>query len=285
MPHPAPPEKRRSILRLYVGTAAWTRLNQPAHQSMRILHTSDFHGSLPWFRWLRATARHYDLVCITGDLLAMCDDDGEQAQTHTELISATLRNFPTPLAISSGNHDVISGDVTISPQWLHRLRGPQVWADGDRFVLHGRQFRCIAWGSPLQPAAPGEIWLAHAPPDGCLPGNLLHGGDGGDHEFGELCRAGRGPWLALCGHVHAPVLWCGMAGNTRVFNPGRSNVAPFPDHIRIDLDRGLAEHRCWLDASRSERLLHPSAESSLAGLGEGTWRQRPSRILRPVPRT
>jgi predicted phosphodiesterase len=232
---------------------------------VRILHLADLHGLLSWFRWARTTACHYDLVCITGDLLGPCDE--EDLQTPAEQVSAELRDFPGPLALCSGNHDLMPGDEAGASLWLRRRRRPNVWIDGDTFVLRGQPFCCIGWGSSLLPAAPGEIWLAHAPPDGCAPGNHRLGGDGGDFELGELCRAGLGPWLVLAGHVHEPAQWHGVAGATRVLNPGRSNVAPFPNHIGIDLLRDLAKWRrfCCPQASKS---LPGSLKCPLVGVAE-----------------
>ena len=86
------------------------------------------------------------------------------------------------------------------------------------------------------------MWLIHSPPDLC-PTGIARGGAGfGDPVFGELCRAGRGPRLALSGHVHEPQSWRAKIGRTWSLNPlgADFNGSDSPPHIGVDLAAGTA---------------------------------------------
>jgi predicted phosphodiesterase len=212
--------------------------------SRKILHCADLHGNLDWYRWLRQVAPTFDLVCIAGDLLNQRSDDSLRRQS--EQVSGLLGDFPAPLALCSGNHDVVSDDGTMpGTAWLHELRGPHRWVDGDRWPLLGHNFRSLGWNDPVPEAQPGEIWITHAPPERCTAGTSRRGEDYGDFDFGVDCRLHRGPRLALCGHVHEPQAWHDWVGATLAINPGCTPGAPFPNHFIVDLDRGTAEWRCF----------------------------------------
>ncbi|MBA4136666.1 MAG: hypothetical protein C0518_05050 [Opitutus sp.] len=193
---------------------------------MLLLHLSDIHGHLPWYRHLHRLARHFDLVVITGDLL----DREEDAPAVGEIL-ATL---PAPLAVCSGNHEGRLGTA-----WL-----PTAWhGDGAAFEFGGRRWRCLPWAEPL-PAdrGAGEIWLSHAPPSRSHVAVSRYGFDFGDDELGALCRRGRGPALVLCGHVHTPRHWQDRIGGTLALNPGSDRRAPLPPFNVVDLRRGIVTH-------------------------------------------
>ena len=215
---------------------------------MKILHVADLHGHLPWYDWLAREARRFDLVVVAGDLI----DLGVHAKLHpreqAQAISTVLRGFPVPLALCSGNHDQMPGNRDgwgLGENWLHGLRRPGRWIDGDRFTLGDVHFRCLPWGRPLLEAKEErEVWIVHAPANQTAPAcSTTDLTDWGDFELGEVCRARRGPWLALCGHVHSPRAWHGRAGPTLVLNPGRGSGQDNPNRIEIDVALGSATWR------------------------------------------
>jgi Icc-related predicted phosphoesterase len=209
---------------------------------MRLLHCTDFHANLDWFRWLAQVAPNYDLVCLSGDLL----DQGSPKTISRQKaeITAIISAIVTPMAICSGNHDVEPMEEEDSRRgWVSDLQRMDVWVDGDRFNLGWQAFYCHPWNEPIPPAASGDIWVIHAPPEGCLAAVGESGQRTGDFELGELCRRGLGPRLALCGHVHTPRSWSSKVGATRIFNPGYNAAAVWPSHIVFDLEGGSAIRR------------------------------------------
>ncbi|MDI1248815.1 MAG: metallophosphoesterase [Lacunisphaera sp.] len=210
--------------------------------SFRILHTADLHGRIDWLRWLHRQAPEFDLVVIAGDLLDLRDD--RRTKQKIDQISALLQSFPGPLAFCSGNHDPVPSDHgEEGPYWFRPLRRRNLWIDGDRFKLGGHDFHCLGWGNPVPPGRTGEVWITHAPPDGCIVGGSRYGHDFGDFELGQACRTEHGPSMVLCGHIHAPQCWQARVGQTLVLNPGHATDAPYPNHIVLDFDRGEAQLR------------------------------------------
>jgi Icc-related predicted phosphoesterase len=218
---------------------------------MRILHCTDFHANLGWFHWLAQAAPHYDLVCLSGDLLDM---GFPKTIPHQQAeIKAVLGAIATPLAICSGNHDMVHSEH--HPEgalWVRDLKRQNVWVDGDRFRLGGHHFHCQSWNEPIPPARSGEIWIIHAPPEGCAVAVSKYAGDVGDFEFSQLCLNAGGPRLALCGHVHSPQRWHSLVGVTRIFNPGCNATDPWPAHVVFDLAAGTATRR--LHGLQEERI-------------------------------
>ena len=207
---------------------------------MRILHVTDFHASDALYGWLSRESDGFDLVAFSGDLLDLnhpgpVGDQMDRVLAHMKLIAA-------PLALCSGNHDCA---VACEPRlelanWLKSAKRKNVWIDGDSFEMSGHKFRCIPWGGILPDAKAEEIWLFHSPPDEAPTGISRGGAEWGSFEFGELCRSSNGPRLALSGHVHDPQSWHAKVGRTWSLNPGRPDFAHMPNHVIIDLARGLA---------------------------------------------
>lgn len=210
---------------------------------MKILHCSDFHANDQWFRWLIKESPKYDLVCLAGDLLDLNIHRSFDGQIDKVL--AYLRQIKVPLAICSGNHDSLDSydGRLVGAVWLHYLRGPKVWVDGDRFALGGHSFRVLGWESALPIAAAGELWITHCPPDLCPTGVVRGGVDFGDFELGELARGRLGPRVAMSGHCHDRTQWWAKVGRTISLNPGRFD-GPWPAHIILDLhpDRNTATY-------------------------------------------
>ena len=207
---------------------------------MRILHVSDLHSADAHFEFVTEVCQYFDLVCLTGDLLDL--NARHPVGDQIERVLAHLGTIPVPLAICSGNHD---SEASLGPQleraaWLKEARRKNVWIDGDSFKMGSHAFRCIPWNGTLPEDGANEIWLIHAPPDETPTGISVGGAGWGDFEFGELCRAGRGPRLALSGHVHCPQRWYAKAGRTVSLNPGRPDTASTLNYIGLDLARGVA---------------------------------------------
>lgn len=79
---------------------------------MKILATSDIHNNSAQMKWILEASAQADLLLLAGDLLA-------EGQGREE-VAWWLRKIICPLAIASGNHDVMYG----GPHWLHALRSP-----------------------------------------------------------------------------------------------------------------------------------------------------------------
>jgi predicted phosphodiesterase len=207
---------------------------------MRILHCSDFHANDRWFRWLIEASLRYDLVCLAGDLMDL--NPYRSIDGRLERIAGYLKAIEAPLALCSGNHDsqAGSGPRLEHATWLQELRGEKCWVDGDRFELGGYRFRCIPWLSQEIEAGPDEIWVIHAPPDQTKTGITRGGIDFGDFTFGEQCRNGLGPRLALSGHVHDPKSWRAKVKRTWSLNPGCQEQGNPPRYIEIDLGKARA---------------------------------------------
>ncbi|RXK53499.1 hypothetical protein ESB00_17555 [Oleiharenicola lentus] len=204
---------------------------------MKILHVTDLHGNLPWYHWLAREAHRYDLICLSGDLIELNDSAPQQMAAITEV----LAGIRTPLAICSGNHDMVHARAQGGGAlWVSDLKRDGVWVDGDRFELGGEKFYCHRWNEPIPHAESEEIWITHAPPEWSVVSWGGRGGDLGDHEFALVCRAMRGPRIALCGHAHTPPGWTALVGRTQAFNPGHATNAPEPAHIVLDLSLGVA---------------------------------------------
>ena len=226
---------------------------------MKILHVSDLHSHPAWFAWLARVAAGYDLVCITGDLL----DGGQPDAIFDQMreISAAISRISTPIAICSGNHDMVhaKGDDPAA-LWVRDLVRPGVWADGDHFELFQRKFYCHPWIGPIPGASAGDIWIIHSPPEGSATSRSRGGDfDQGDFEFAELCKAGRGPMIALCGHVHEPRGWHATVGRTLIINPGCSRDPAVPAHVILDLAARTATRHLPGHATETIRLPDPTA--------------------------
>ena len=68
---------------------------------MRILLLADIHSQGQWYRWI--ASQNADLTVIAGDLLDGFSNEGLLTQKLS--FSNWVARFPSPLALSSGNHD------------------------------------------------------------------------------------------------------------------------------------------------------------------------------------
>jgi Icc-related predicted phosphoesterase len=211
----------------------------------KILHLADVHARSDWLEFAvrQSESGDYGLICITGDLLDLNAHRPAGAQVDT--VIGYLRRIRTPLAICSGNHDSLAGaDPRLAGAgWMQEVRRSHVWIDGGEFDHAGFRFRCLPWGEVTSVAAnEKEIWVVHAPPDRSRTGIVRGGADFGDMNLGDLYRSGRGPQLALSGHVHERQSFAERVGRTWVLNPGFSGRGLRPAYNVIDLQRGVAFH-------------------------------------------
>lgn len=232
---------------------------------MKILHVSDLHSNLAWFNWLVCAAADYDLICLAGDLLDAGQPDTNADQMRE--ISAILGRISTKLALCSGNHDMVHAEGESeghSALWVRDLARPGVWSDGDRFELLGRRFYCHPWMLPTPAASAGDLWIIHSPPQGAATSQVEGGDfDHGDFEFAEQCKSGRGPSIALCGHIHEPSAWHATLGRTLILNPGFSRDPSVPAHIVVDLVARTATRHLTGHAAETIRLSGTTARQVL----------------------
>lgn len=227
---------------------------------MKILHTSDLHANLAWLEWIERNASNFDLVCLAGDLL----DGGQPDTTADQMreIFARMGRISTPVAVCSGNHDMVHATDCDEPSglWVRDLRRTGVHSDGDTFTRGRWRFYCHPWVLPLPAATDGDIWIVHSPPESTATSRVEGGDfDHGDFEFAEMCKAGRGPSIAFCGHIHHPIAWHATLGRTLIFNPGHSSDPQVPAHIVIDLDGQTATRHLPGRGSETIRLSpHPT---------------------------
>ena len=202
---------------------------------MTILHVTDFHFHKRWFDWLLHHAPAHDLVVMSGDLLDLSIATPHRRQI--ESVSEWLNDFPRPICISSGNHDLEWDSETerwTPAYWLRSVSNPLVWADGRRVVLNNISFLNI--GATTRPkGGDADVWVVHAPPTGTLVAQRSTGVDAGDPELvGPIRRYS--PRLVLSGHVHTPRHWREHGDGTLFLNPGRNADGPFPNHVLIDTE-------------------------------------------------
>ncbi|HWL15672.1 MAG TPA: metallophosphoesterase [Opitutus sp.] len=202
---------------------------------MTLLHVTDFHFNQRWFDWLLHRAPPHDVVVMSGDLLDLTRATPQRRQI--EWVSAWLRDFPRPLSLCSGNHDLEwdSERGRWRPAyWLREVVNPLVWTDGQRVSLDGVSM--LNLGATSQPkGGHADVWVVHAPPAGTLVAATATGDDAGDPDLVAAVRR-YAPRLVLSGHVHSPLAWQAQSGGTLLLNPGYDPDAPFPNHILIQTE-------------------------------------------------
>ncbi len=221
---------------------------------VKILHTTDLHFNRPWFDWVQTQAENYDLVCLSGDFLAVWSGQPtaeEQIAWVEDWLVSFLHRAGSALAVCSGNHD--------ADAWLAGLkmtRDTQFATDGrSRFFgdptdpASSCLVTCVPYSDPpidsmsdgltLRQSSPLVPWiaLAHVPPN--------------EHEdemgaLMEICA----PDYILSGHLHempyegkAGWFRTSATGQTCLLNPGATNVlnAAAPNHVIIDTAVGSLE--------------------------------------------
>lgn len=208
---------------------------------MTILHVSDFHFNQRWFDWLLHHAPTHDLLVMSGDLLDLSSPTLHRRQIAW--VSNWLNDYPRPLCVCSGNHDLewdAEAEHWLPAYWLRDLVNPKVWSDGQRVTLDGTSLLTI--GCTTKPkGGEADIWVVHAPPSRTLVATRRDGVDHGDPDLVAAVRR-YAPRLVLSGHIHAPLHWREQDGATLYLNPGRTPAAPFPNHILIQTGQMTCQH-------------------------------------------
>ncbi len=203
---------------------------------MIILHVTDFHFNKRWFDWLLHRAPAHDLVVMSGDMLDLSAATPQRRQI--EWVSAWLNEFPRPMAVCSGNHDLEWDSATerwTPAYWLRTIGNPTVWTDGQRVTLDDISILNI--GATTRPkGGRADVWVVHAPPSRTLVATRSDGDDAGDRDLvAPVIRYS--PRLVLSGHVHRPLHWRERRDDTWFLNPGCNPLAAFPNHILVDTNR------------------------------------------------
>lgn len=202
---------------------------------MTILHLTDFHFNQRWFHWLLQRAPLHDLTVMSGDLLNLSGPTPHRKQI--DWVSDWINDYPRPLCICSGNHDLEWDEQTerwTPAYWLRDVVNPHVRTDGQRLEMNGLSILSI--GCTTRPkGGAADIWVVHAPPAKTLIATRDDGGDSGDPDLVAPTRR-YAPRLVLSGHVHTPIHWREHAAPTLFLNPGRSADADFPNHILVQTD-------------------------------------------------
>jgi Icc-related predicted phosphoesterase len=200
---------------------------------MTILHVTDFHFHKRWFDWLLHHAPAHDLVVMSGDMLDL--NVATPHRRQIEWVSDWLREFPRPISVCSGNHDLewdSAAERSTPAYWLRRIDNPHVWTDGQRVALNGLSLLNI--GATTRPkGAAADAWIVHAPPSEATVAIRINGVDAGDPDLVAPVRH-YAPRLVFSGHVHNPIRWWEHQGDTLLVNPGYNPDALFPNHILVN---------------------------------------------------
>lgn len=223
---------------------------------MTILHVTDFHFNQRWFDWLLHRAPAHDVVVMSGDLLDLSAATPQRKQI--EWVSDWLNDFPRPIFVCSGNHDLEWNSDTsrwTPAYWLRDIANPGVWTDGQRVELDGVSFLSI--GATTRPkGGAADVWVVHAPPSETRVARHAAGGDAGDRDLVSAVRKHL-PRLVFSGHVHTPLRWREHRDGTLFFNPGRNPEASVPNHILVHTDRMSSQLVTARTGDLQPKWLHP----------------------------
>lgn len=220
---------------------------------MTILHVTDFHFNKRWFDWLPGNTPSHDLLVMSGDMLNLSDAALHQKQI--EWVSDWIRNYPGPMCVCSGNHDLewnAEAELWTPAYWLRDLASSSVWVDGQRVALDGLTLLNISCTTRPK-GGKADIWIVHAPPTRTLVATRTSGRDAGDPDLVKPVRRYT-PRVVLSGHVHDPLHWSEQRDSTLYLNPGRTPDAPFPNHILLQTE----DMSCQLITSRKQEVMRMS---------------------------
>ena len=100
--------------------------------AMTILHVTDLHFNPRWFHWLLHQAPAHDLLVISGDLLDLAQTVPQREQIAW--VSRWLSEYPRPLCVCSGQHDLEWDPLEERwhpAYWLRALARPGLGLAGD----------------------------------------------------------------------------------------------------------------------------------------------------------
>lgn len=207
---------------------------------MTILHVTDLHFNQRWYHWLLHHAPPHDLLVMSGDLLDLANPTPQRVQIGW--VSRWLSEYPRPLCVCSGKHDLEWDGIEERwhpAYWLRALARPGLWTDGQLAECDGLSVLNI--GATTRPkGGAADCWVVHTPPSRTLVATRRSGGDAGDPRLIGAVHHYR-PQIVFSGHVHAPLHWCGQNRHTFFLNPGHTSGAEFPNHILLHTDPLRAE--------------------------------------------
>lgn len=208
--------------------------------AMTILHVTDLHFNPRWFHWLLHQAPAHDLLVISGDLLDLAQTVPQREQIAW--VSRWLSEYPRPLCVCSGQHDLEWDPLEERwhpAYWLRALARPGLWTDGQ--VAECGDLRVLAIGATTRPkGGAADCWVVHTGSSGTPVATRRSGGDAGDPHLAAAVRQYR-PRVVFSGQVHAPRQWCGQLGDTLLVNPGHSRTAAIPPHVLLHTEPLCAE--------------------------------------------
>ena len=233
---------------------------------MTILHVTDFHFNQHWFDWLLHRAPAHDLAVMSGDLLDLSIATPQRRQI--EWVSNWFNDYPRPIAVCSGNHDLewdSEAERWTPAYWLRDIANPHVWTDGQRVEWNGVSVLMI--GATTRPkGGEADVWVVHAPPSKTLVATRSNGIDAGDVDL--VAATGRhAPRLVLSGHVHSPRHWRERRDGTLFLNPGRNAEAAFPNHILVRTEDMRTQ---FISAPPAETQVDPLPLTGLVGSESAT---------------
>jgi Icc-related predicted phosphoesterase len=217
---------------------------------MTILHVTDFHFNKRWFDWLPDRAPAHDLLVMSGDMLSLSDVVSHPKQI--DWVSDWIGDYPHPLCVCSGNHDLewnMTTELWTPAYWLRDLASAKVWVDGQRLTLDDISLRSIGCTTHPKGGA-ADIWVVHAPPAQTRVALRANGRDDGDRDLVSAVRR-HAPRVILSGHVHHPMHWFDQKDGTLHLNPGRTADAAFPNHILLSTE----DMRCQLITAKQHEIL------------------------------
>lgn len=245
--------------------------------ALKILILSDLHYNKAWYDWVKRVAPAYHLVAIAGDLLDGRSEEGLMDQMLW--IREWASEFPSRLAVCSGNHDANDPSLELEPQalaglaperraavlrmlmaerWMDTLEAPGVATDNRSQVVDTAQGKLVVSTIPYHTGPDHErLWtqagkmrsehrcpwivLHHDPPRGASVG-----GPAGNAVLREKI-AGYRPDYVLSGHLHHHPYEGSFVERVEgawCFNPGFAKRSPSgelpPNHVVLDIREGVA---------------------------------------------
>lgn len=230
---------------------------------MKILLTADLHAKMPWYDWIAQRAAKFDLICIAGDLLDAFQPESLAAQMVA--IARWCEALPTPLAISSGNHDGNDEPLSLdgplaelessedarerlgrfftAKRWMDTLASDRVVTDGQNRLLnvgksqlvvttipydYGGRSAEVLWeaGARLRSQHRAPWIVLHHEP----PAETVVGGEFGDALLEWSIQEHR-PDFLLGGHLHLQPYagdFADKVGATWCFNAGQPGLEKPP---------------------------------------------------------
>lgn len=229
---------------------------------MTILHVTDFHFNQRWFDWLRERAPEHDLLVMSGDLLDLAAPTPTGKQI--DWVSAWLADYPTPISVCSGNHDLMwdsEAERWRPAYWLREISNPNLSVDGQQNTLDG--FTTLNIGCATRPKGrDADAWVVHGPPAMTGVARRANGRDGGDIDLVAPLKR-HAPAFVFCGHVHDPSCWFEHHGPSLLLNPGRLHGAPFPNHLIVQTDSRACAHVSAATSARPEIRLTPDVPATI----------------------